>query len=229
MSDLPLLLGHRGARAATSVPENTPACFDLALEHGCDGFEFDLRLTGSGYPVVCHDPKVDGIAVSQAAADQLLHLPRLEDVLQRYSQRAFLDIELKVPGLESKVLNSLREYRLEEDYVVSSFLPEVVMELKTRSAKVQAGIICDKPKQLAGWRELTVEYVIPHSSLITRKLVQEVHSAGRKLLSWTVNDPRAMLRLADWGVDGIISDETELLVKTFREPKKRSLAVRAKA
>jgi glycerophosphoryl diester phosphodiesterase len=111
--------------------------------------------------------------------------------------------------------------------VVSSFLPEVVMELKTRSAKIQAGIICDKPEELAGWHDLTVEYVIPHSTLVTRKLVQEVHSAGRKLLSWTVNDPRAMLRLADWGVDGIISDNTELLVQTFREPK-RNRTVRGK-
>jgi glycerophosphoryl diester phosphodiesterase len=215
MSDHPLLLGHRGARASTSVPENTPASFDLALEHGCDGFEFDVRLTDCGRSVVCHDPKVDGLIVSEATVNQLRHLPVLEDVLRRYSSRAFLDIELKVPGLESKVLNSLREYRVEEDYVVSSFLPEVVMELKARSAKIQAGIICDKPRQLACWREPNVEYVIPHHSLVTQKLVQEVRNAGRKLLTWTVNDRKAMLRLADWGVDGIISDDTELLVQAF--------------
>jgi glycerophosphoryl diester phosphodiesterase len=227
MSDLPLLLGHRGARVSTSVPENTPASFDLALKHGCDGFEFDVRLTGDGRAVLCHDPKVDGITVSQATADQLLHLPRLEEVLQRYGQRAFLNVELKVPGLESKLLNSLREYRLEEDYVVSSFLPEVLTELRTRSEKVQTGIICDKPGQLARWRETGVEYVIPHYSLVTRKLVEEAHSAGKKLFTWTVNDSKAMLRLADWGVDGIISDETELLVQTFRESR-RNLTARAK-
>src|SRR5271169_3935286 len=215
MSDLPLLLGHRGARVSASVQENTPASFDLALAHGCDGFEFDVRLTSCGCSVVCHDPKVDGVVVAKASASQLLNLPRLEEVLQRYAQRAFLDIELKVAGLASKVLHSLREYRVEDDYVVSSFLPEVVMELKTRSAKVQAGIICDKPGQLAGWRETTVEYVIPHYSLVTPKLVEEVHSAGKKLLTWTVNDRKGMLRLAEWGVDGIISDDTQLLVETF--------------
>jgi glycerophosphoryl diester phosphodiesterase len=170
--------------------------------------------------VVCHDPKVEGITVSQATADQLLHLPLLEDVLKRYNQRAFLDIELKVPGLESKVLNALREHRVEEDYVVSSFLPEVVMELKTRSPRIQIGIICDKAGQLAGWRELNVEFVIPHYSLVTRMLVKEVHSAGKTLLTWTVNDRDAMLRFADWEVDGIISDDTELLVRTFRGPKR---------
>ena len=215
MSDLPLLLGHRGARASTSVPENTPASFDLALEHGCHGFEFDVRLTRCGRSVVCHDPTVDSITISQATANQLTHLPLLEDVLQRYCQRAFLDIELKVAGMESKILGLLREYRMEERYVVSSFLPEVVMELKTRSQKTQAGIICDKPGQLACWRETNADYVIPHHSLVTLKLVKEVHSAGQKLLTWTVNDRKTMLRLADWGVDGIISDDTELLVQTF--------------
>src|SRR5207245_3684964 len=120
MSDITLLLGHRGARAFTSIPENSFASFDLALEHGCDGFEFDVRLTGCGRAVVCHDPKADGITVSQATADQLLHIPRLEDVLQGYGQRAFLDIELKVTGLESRVLNCLRDFRVEDDYVVSS-------------------------------------------------------------------------------------------------------------
>ena len=215
MSDLPLLLGHRGARASTSVPENTPASFDLALEHGCHGFEFDVRLTRCGRSVVCHDPTVDSITISQATANQLTHLPLLEDVLQRYCQRAFLDIELKVAGMESKILGLLREYRMEERYVVSSFLPEVVMELKTRSQKTQAGIICDKPGQLACWRETNADYVIPHHSLVTLKLVKEVHSAGQKLLTWTVNDRKTMLRLADWGVDGIISDDTELLVQSF--------------
>ena len=48
--------------------------------------------------MVCHDPEVDGVLVCQATTDQLVHLPVLDDILQRYSQRAFLDIELKVSG-----------------------------------------------------------------------------------------------------------------------------------
>ncbi len=39
----PLLLGHRGAKSY--APENTIEAFELALQHGCDGFEFDVRLT----------------------------------------------------------------------------------------------------------------------------------------------------------------------------------------
>jgi len=215
MPGLPLLLGHRGSRVDTLVPENTLASFDRALEHGCDGFEFDVRSTSTGRAVICHDPEVDGVVVCQATADQLVHLPLLDDVLQRYAQRAFLDVELKVRGLESKMLGLLREHKMAENYVVSSFIPEVVLELKTRTASIHLGIICDKPNQLPYWRENNVEYLIPHYSLVTRALVQEAHHGGSKLLAWTVNDSQAMLRLADWGVDGIISDDTKLLVQTF--------------
>jgi len=46
--------------------------------------------------------------------------------------------------------------------------------------------------------------------------VREAHDAGKVLFAWTVNDKASMLRLADWEVDGIISDNTELLVRTLR-------------
>jgi len=211
----PLLLGHRGARATRSVAENTLASFNLALKHGCHGFEFDVRMKSCGRAVICHDPEVDGIAVSTAACEELTHLPELRGILAGYAERAFLDIELKVPGLESQVLTVLKEHVPQRGYVVSSFLPGVLSELRTRSGSVVLGIICDKPGQIERWKELPVQFVIPHHSLITQGLLNEVHVAGLNLLAWTVNDKESMLRLRDWGVDGIISDDTELLLTTL--------------
>jgi glycerophosphoryl diester phosphodiesterase len=216
MSDIPLLLGHRGARAFTSVPENSFASFDLALQHGCDGFEFDVRLTGCGRALVCHNPKIRGVTVSRAQANQLRDLPQLEKVIEQYGNRVFLDIELKVRGLEPKVLAALRNYRPQRDHVVSSFIPDVLLELKTRSAAIPLGLICEKPRQLARWLGLPVDYVIAHESLVDEQLIAAVRKAERRLLVWTVNDRRGMLRAAKLGVEGIISDETELLVNTLR-------------
>jgi glycerophosphoryl diester phosphodiesterase len=219
MSDPPLLLGHRGARAFHAFPENTCPSFDLALEHGCDGFEFDVRLAPGGRALICHDPRVGRITVSRATRRQLTDVLQLEEVLRRYRQRAFLDIELKVRGLESKVLTALRQEPTGPGYVVSSFIPDVVMELEARSAAVSLGIICDKPTQLARWRKLPIDYVIAHRLLVDHKLVREVHGAGKKILVWTVNNREAMLRLSGWGVDGIISDKTQLLVSTLGRSK----------
>jgi glycerophosphoryl diester phosphodiesterase len=216
MARLPLLLGHRGARASTRIPENTFASFDLALEHGCDGFEFDVRLAACGTAVVCHDSKVGKLAIASAQARQLPQLPRLTDVIERYGERAFLNIELKVKDLEPKVLTALGGFPPQRGYVVSSFIPDVVMDLEARCSSVAIGIICETAAQLACWRKLPVDYVIPEQSLVDQSLVLDVQRAGLRIFVWTVNDPEAMRRLAAWGVDGIISDETKLLVGTLR-------------
>jgi glycerophosphoryl diester phosphodiesterase len=219
MPDSPLLLGHRGVRVCRCAPENTLASFDLALEHGCDGFEFDVRCTADRNLVICHDPKVGRLTISRATRPQLLSLPCLEDVMARYCRRAFLDIELKVKGLESAVLAKVREQPPERGYVVSSFLPDVLLELRARSALVPLGIICERMSQLHRWPELPIDYVIAHKSLVDQKLVEDVHAAGKELFVWTVNDAKSMRRLATWEVDAIVSDNPELLVRTLRAGK----------
>jgi glycerophosphoryl diester phosphodiesterase len=219
MAAPPFLLGHRGARATKAIPENTLRSFDLALSHGCDGFEFDVRRTADGRPLICHDPTIGKLKVCDESANQFPGFAFLEDVLRYCAHRAFLDIELKVTDLETSVLAGIRECWPPRGFVVSSFLPEVVMELKLRSGTVPVGIICDTKAQLARWHELPVEYLIAEQRLISQKLVEDVHTAGRQLFAWTVNNADSMLRLARWGVDAIISDQTELMVKTLRTEK----------
>ena len=213
-SPRPLLLGHRGARAFKSIPENTLASFDQALADGCDGFEFDVRLTADSKAVVCHDPRLGGIEIAEAKARQLTALAKLADVLGRYQERAFLDIELKVAGLEGITAGLLRRYP-PHAFVVSSFLPEVLQAVHAVDAKLPLGVICETRGQLRAWRRLPVEYVIPHHSLAKRELIQDLRAAGKKVLVWTVNHAVDMKRFAEWGVDGIISDDTKLLCRTL--------------
>lgn len=212
----PLLLGHRGARRY--APENTLPAFDLALEHGCDGFEFDVRRTADGRALVCHDPKIAGIDIARTTYTNIYpragEPPCLEHVLARFASRAFLDIELKVPGLVDAVAAVLRESPARRGYVVSSFWPEVVVAAAERG--LPTGFICDTQRELARWRDLPGEFVMPHYKLVNRELVETLHAGGRKVFVWTVNDERQMRRLADWGVDAIISDDTELLATTFK-------------
>jgi len=54
---LPSVIGHRGA--ARTAPENTLAGLRRAKALGCDWVEFDVRLTGDGALVLCHDPLLD--------------------------------------------------------------------------------------------------------------------------------------------------------------------------
>jgi glycerophosphoryl diester phosphodiesterase len=209
----PLLLGHRGARATRSVPENTIASFDLALAHGCDGFEFDVRLTAGGRAVVCHDPKIHGVDISQAGKGELKDLPALEQVLARYQTRAFLDIEIKVLGMEQTVVAALRTYPPQRGYVLSSFLPEVLLALRELAPDLPLGLICETASELAPWEKLPTQFVIPHYTLMNVDLCQVLHTAGKKVFTWTVNRKEQMIHFKDLGMEGIISDDTEMLAQ----------------
>lgn len=211
----PLLLGHRGARACRSIPENTVESFDRALEDGCDGFEFDVRLTADGQAVICHDPNHGGLEIARGSAKQLAKLPRLEDVLSRYHERAFLDIELKVAGLEKLTVALLRKYRPQKGFMVSSFLPKVLYAIRQEDMGVPLGLICETRVAVLRWNALSVEYVIPHYRRLTAALFRELKYSGKKVVTWTVNDPTAMKQLRALGVDGIISDDTALLCRTL--------------
>ena len=221
----PLLLGHRGARASRAFPENTLPSFDLALQHGCDGFEFDVRRTADGEAVICHDPdwrdhstprgRGRGISISSARRSELSGVPSLSEVLSRYRASAFLDVELKVTGLADPLISALQSSSRGPGLVVTSFLDAALYEVNRADSSLRLGLICETHAQLEVWRELPVLYVMAHHGLVTRELVATLTAAGKQVMVWTVNQAEAMRRFADLGVAGIISDETELLVKTL--------------
>jgi glycerophosphoryl diester phosphodiesterase len=210
----PLLLGHRGARALKSIPENTIASFDQALADGCDGFEFDVRLTADGEAVVCHDPKIAGFEISRTPAKLVSQLPRLRDVLQRYRD-SFLDIELKVKGLERITLDLFLRHKPRRGFVVSSFIPGALKSLHAVDASIPLGLICESKTQLRFWTELPIQYVIAHQELADAELIRKIKGAGKRVIVWTVNAPEDMQRLAKAGVDGILSDDAALLCRTL--------------
>jgi glycerophosphoryl diester phosphodiesterase len=206
----PLLLGHRGARGEKPVPENTLASFDLALAQGCDGFEFDVRLTADGQAVICHDATSSGLKIAESSAQEL-DLPLLHEVLTRYRRTAFLDIELKVPGLEEITRDLLRKLPPARGFVVSSFLPEVLESVHCLDANIPLGLICETQAQFNSWPRLPVVYVIPHYKLLQRTVISQIKAADKKILVWTVNAAAEMKRFSELGVDGVVSDNPKRL------------------
>ena len=52
-------------------------------------------------------------------------------------------------------------------------------------------------------------------SLVDVALVEAAHNEGLELNVWTVDDPDRMRELADFGVDGICTNDPALAVATF--------------
>jgi glycerophosphoryl diester phosphodiesterase len=191
------------------------ASFELCLQHGCDGFEFDVRLSSDGRAVICHDETVGGMEIANTAS-KTLPLPTLEDVLRQFGHRAFLDVELKVVGLEAQTLAELRKHSPQKGYVVSAFLPGVLTAIHDLDPAMPLGILCETHDQLRRWCQMPTEWVIPQFALADRELVELVHAAGKKIVVWTVNRAERMREFVEWDVDAIITDETELLGRSLR-------------
>jgi glycerophosphoryl diester phosphodiesterase len=77
------------------------------------------------------------------------------------------------------------------------------------------GFLGESADALHAWRNFPVQAFLPRHDLIDWSLIEAVHKAGRQIMTWTVNSSRQMRRLAEWGIDGLISDNPQLLYQTF--------------
>jgi glycerophosphoryl diester phosphodiesterase len=141
-----LIIGHRGAR--NLWPENSLEGFDRARELGVDAVEFDVHLSRDSELVVIHDPTLErttkgiGPVANRSAAELgAMGVPRLEAVLDVYAGTPIeLHIEIKTDalgrpyeGLEKRLLDVIGRRRLEQQAIVTSFVPEILETVRRLS------------------------------------------------------------------------------------------------
>ena len=175
-----------------------------------------LLLGHRGASRYARENTVEAFNLALAHGCDEFSLPCADEVIRNFAGRAFLDIELKVCGEVGAILNELRSANRKR-FVISSFLPDVLRGVHASAADTPLGIICENARQLRHWPSLPIGTVIIERKLATKTLVQELCSAGKQVFVWTVNRQKEMLRLAELGVDGLISDDTLLLGRTFHE------------
>ena len=128
-----LRLAHRGDWRR--APENTIPALAAALEvPGCDGVEFDVRLSGDGMPVLAHDETLERVHGRSGRVDEMTAreleeagVPTLADALAMIPHHATINVDLK--GLHDRavveVLAAGRGPTLVNGFV-SSFLPDTL-------------------------------------------------------------------------------------------------------
>lgn len=132
-----LYIAHRGLHSE-GIKENTAAAFKAAVDAGY-GFEFDVRVSADGVPVVSHDSslkRVFGIdrRVEEMTAAELqeIGIPTLAETLEIAGGKVPLVVELKMDDTTSKVCEAsaevLRGYK--GDYCLESFHPVALMRWK---------------------------------------------------------------------------------------------------
>ena len=234
-------IGHKGADLI--APGNTLASFDAALAAGVDMIEFDVlpALGADGRPdlaagrlLLAHDGD-DLRAVGGAAP------LALEEGLAHLAAQPFdgieLDVDLKLPGYELRVVEALRAHGLVGRTLVSSTFPESLARIRALEPRLRLGWSVPRarrdytasalyrlpayavlqlmrralPRRAAdALRAGRCDALMAHWRLVTPRLVEAVAGAGGELYVWTVDDAPRIRALAALGVTGVITNDPRL-------------------
>jgi glycerophosphoryl diester phosphodiesterase len=146
-----------------------------------------------------------------------LGIPLLEEVLRTFPQ-VRLNLDLKQARTAAAVAAEIDRLGAEDRVLVGAFYDVRVRAFRRHSAGKVAtaagpGEVLAVLAAARVGRVLSPRYdalQIPER-IASGRLVRAAHAAGVQVHVWTVNDPAAMHRLLDLGVDGIVSDRPDLL------------------
>ena len=221
-------VGHKGADLV--APGNTVASFEAALEHQVDMIEFDVLRLRDGRLVLAHD-------YADASGREPL---TLDEGLDHFTGAAYadveLDVDLKLPGYESEVVDGLTRRGLAERALISSHYIDSLDAVAELAPAIRRGLSVPRvrrdytktPLALPAYaiarvmrarlpsqartllRAGRIQAVMAHWLLVSRRLVDVVHEEGGEVYVWTVDDPRRIERLRELGVHAVITNDPRL-------------------
>ncbi|MCU1342982.1 MAG: hypothetical protein JWN92_2405 [Candidatus Acidoferrum typicum] len=239
------VVAHRGASG--HAPENTMAAFRRAVEMGARFIETDLHLTRDARVVAMHDSTLDRTTNGHGLVDSLAltevraldagswfaspsaesfageRVPTLNEILQfAKKEDVIFYLEIKSDatwGVEHAVVASLRDTGEAARVIILSFDPATLLSVNRLDQTMMTGYLCEHPSSdlvertvRAGARQLAAR-----GDLVTPDLVKKAHHAGLQVVAWTINEPDQMRRLIAAGVDGIMSDYPDRLLRVLDE------------
>ena len=216
MNFVTVAIAHRGD--PFEYRENTLASFSSAMDHGADMIELDLQRARDGTIVVLHDPTLERLwGVDRAVGDLDLaairtvgqgdeRIPTLAEALGHIAIPLMVDFT--GPDVVEGALDAVRDA---DALARALFVTGHVGALRTLralapDARIGLTWIEPEPPDPSLLQELGAEFWNPMFRLVTPERVEAVHDLGRKVSTWTVDEPRHMDRVSEAGVDAIVSN-----------------------
>ncbi|WP_308206303.1 glycerophosphodiester phosphodiesterase family protein [Arthrobacter zhaoxinii] len=243
-SPAPIALAHRGF--SPEGCENTLPAFRAAAELGISYLETDVRTSRDGILMAFHDETVDRLSggvvgkISQLTRKELREvliggaeqIPTFEELLTEWPQMR-LNVDVK-DAAGAALLAALIEKHSAHDRVLVASFSDVrrlgTLRRLTRPAASSAGSALTAALRLlaplgaAGllarlgrFQCVQVPLRFGPVPVVTPGFVRSCHRAGIQVHVWTVNDAPTMNRLLDLGVDGIVSDRSDILVDVLKD------------
>jgi len=221
----PLIIAHRGEPGSR---ENTIAAFLAGIARGAEWIELDVHRTADGQVVVHHDARIARRALNKLTLEgartlaqkrKHIELPTLDQVLDAVPDRIGLNVEIKDPRAGRAVLAVLARHKAFERTICSSFHWPTILDLADLRPRLRSGILTRSRLRnpVEEIRRARAQALFHKYPSVSGKQVREVKVAGFGFYVWTVNRERALRRMVELGVDGIITDYPDSLVQILKE------------
>jgi glycerophosphoryl diester phosphodiesterase len=238
--DRPIAMAHRGgATHPDNIGyENSMHAFQNAVDLGYRYLETDLHATSDGVVIAFHDDKLDRVTdrtgvvaelpwseVSKAKINGHEPIPRLDELLEHFPDIRF-NLDVKAENGLAPSADVLRAANAIDRVCVSSFSQSRVRRMR----KLLGPRLCTG---YGFWEVALIRFLpfAPKSAgaclqipqgygplrLLTPGLIKRAHARSKPVHVWTVDDPADMRRMLDAGVEGLITDRTDLLREVLIE------------
>jgi len=238
-----IAFAHRGGGLTPGVEglENTLRCFRHAADNGYLYLETDVHATRDGVLVAFHDDVLDRVtdrtgAIAALTIDEVRRaliggaepIPTLAELFEAFPN-ACINIDLKSHSAVQPLADFIDAHSAYGRVMVGSFSASrlnafrklVGDSVPTSAHPLEVAAHMLLPVALAKRVSRAKALQIPHRHkglpVTTRSLVRKAHAAGLPVHVWTIDDADEMRELLDMGVDGLITDRTDILCQVLTE------------
>lgn len=230
----PIAMAHRGGalHPENIGYENSMHAFEHAVGLGYRYLETDLHATSDGVVIAFHDNRLDRVTDRTGVISQLPWsevrkaringhepIPLLSELLEHFPDIR-LNLDIKAENGVLPTAQVLRDHDAIDRVCVSSFAQarvelirrELGERLATGFGRREIARLRFAPYRVSPRGAcLQIPEYYGRLRVLTPGLLRRAHALGKQVHVWTVDDPAAMNRLLDAGVDGLITDRTDLL------------------
>ena len=232
--DLFIGLSHRGN--SKKYIENSFEAFNSVIQMGYKYIETDLRMTLDREVIAFHDPNLKRLfnldlqvkdltlnEISSLFKEKKCNLLTLEDALIKFPDIHF-NIDLKVNEVIQDSIKVVADLNAFDRVCFASFRSshtEKVLQ-HNKNAIVSMGmkdVVLFKFFKFYNKKIKIIQIPLRWKGIkvITRNLIQRADKNNLLIHVWTVNERKTINNLIDLGVNGIVTDEPELLMEIMKE------------
>lgn len=237
-SPTPLAFAHRGGSEVDGNIgiENSLAAFTHAYALGYRYLETDVRCSSDDGVYAFHDETLErmtgnsatfaGLTAAKVDAERLggrEGIPTLTSLYDAFPD-AFFNIDVKADDALDATCSVIEAHEAVPRTCLASFsherlthirrrLPEVATSGSTREVALVKFVPAFVLRIWGGPKGVCLQVPPRHKGirLVTRRFIKRAHALNQQVHVWTVNDAPEINRLLDLGVDGIITDRTDVL------------------